>query len=74
MRMRFAPQSFVEAAVTLAAAALMTIAGFEMLHGVAVQRAEELAAPAHPTDVATPQMEKPAREATAMPHVDEFRA
>ena len=54
----------------------MTIAGFEMLHGVAVQRAEELAAPAHPTDVATPQMEKekPAREAIAMPHVDEFRA
>ncbi len=36
----------------------MTIAGFEMLHGVAVQRAEELAAPAHPTDVATPQMEE----------------
>ena len=62
MTIRLSSGSLVETVVTLGAAALMTLAGFEMLDGSTVERQiRQLAAPAAATSV-------------AMPHVDTSRA
>lgn len=66
MGIKLSFESLVEAAVTLGAAALMTLAGFEMLGGVVAARApSELAGRAAETRVAMPHVEaSPAQAAT----------
>ena len=61
--LRLGSGSVVEAAATLAAAVLMTVAGFEMLQGATTPPAHEIARP-----VASAHM------AASRPHVDEARA
>ncbi|MFI4887727.1 MAG: hypothetical protein ACHP7B_03160 [Burkholderiales bacterium] len=55
MRIRLASESFVETVVTLAAAALMTFAGFEMLEDVPAARDAGVVKP--PAVVATPHVD-----------------
>jgi len=76
--MKFASGSFVEAVVTVAAALLMTVAGFEMLQGPP-SPAHGLAGAARPAAVAEPQRTGDATvhadlPHVAMPHVDSVRA
>jgi hypothetical protein len=77
----FSSGTFVETVVTLAAAALLTFAGFEMLEGSGARPAASLATDAAgaPSTAATPVRDRAARAdasraldaaAIAMPHVD----
>ena len=61
--LRLGSGSVVEAAATLAAAVLMTVAGFEMLQGATTAPAHEIARPA-----------ASAHLAALRPHVDEEHA
>ncbi len=73
MRIGLSFGSLVETTVTLAAAALMTLAGFAMLEGgTRAPGAPQLARPADAPDVATrPGSDSPSAQKTAMPHVDQ---
>jgi hypothetical protein len=61
----------VEAAVTVAVAVLMTVAGFEMLQGSAPSTGRHAAPDAHRSVSAAHEA---ARIGVAMPHVDEHVA
>jgi hypothetical protein len=69
MRVSLTSGAFVEAAVTLAVAVLMTFAGFEMLEELPAFPTHDVAIRAHPAVAAAPPDER-----IAMPHVDERRA
>ncbi|HEX6137577.1 MAG TPA: hypothetical protein VF059_07950 [Casimicrobiaceae bacterium] len=75
MTIRLASASLVETAVTLAAAALMTLAGFEMLQGISASAEAALAGGVRPADPAPPRHAgSPASRKIALPHVDQSTA
>ena len=51
MRIGLSPGSLVEAAVTLAVALLMTVAGYQALQGAVPSTPHEIAVPAQPAEV-----------------------
>jgi hypothetical protein len=68
MRIALASASFVEAAVTVAVAVLMTVAGFEMVQDLGTQQASAMATRAHPRQAGEARATAPVT--VAMPHVD----
>jgi hypothetical protein len=75
MTIRLASGSIVETAVTLAAAALMTLAGFEMLQGATSSAEPALAASVRPADAAMRRIAgDPGPQKIALPHVDQSTA
>ena len=66
MRMGLSPGSLLEAAVSIAVAILMTVAGYEMLYGKAPSPMHDVAAPVQPAPSVGAKV--------AMPHVDEINA
>jgi hypothetical protein len=74
MRIDLSSGSFVETTVTFAAAALLTLAGFEMLQGSAASAAPEVAIPATGADSTAPPGPGSFDLHVAMPHVDQTMA
>jgi hypothetical protein len=72
MAIRLSSGAFVETVVTLAAAALMTLAGAAMLEGIRAPAAGALARAPTAAGVAAPQGPASVPQSkTAMPHVDQ---
>ena len=68
MRTQLTSGSWVEAAATLAASILMTVAGFTALRDLPATPSNNIAAPTRPPGVAGTDERK--ADAVAMPHVD----
>jgi hypothetical protein len=73
MRIGLSPGTLLEAAVSIAVAILMAVAGYEMLYGNSPSM-HDVAVPASTRGVAAPAQPAPSFGAkVAMPHVDEIR-